>query len=220
MRKFPIRSIKNVWKIIKIFLLILIILLLFTAYKIGRYNYKSTHYSYNIKLDVELEYWNVKSQLVDEIEEYIESKAPYNNLSALLLLNCCEEFDIDVRLPLAQGQLESHYGTKGLAQKTNSVWNMGAFDGKNIDKILGIYKYAHPNQSIRPYLKNLKENYLSNKKTEEDLLKNFVNLDGKRYASYDKYEQELQLTWNNINTVTKLDSLLQVYRHLKIELGR
>lgn len=123
-------------------------------------------------------------------------------------------------MALAQGKVESHFGTKGLAVRTNSVWNMGAYDGHSIDKILGIYKYAHPNLSIEPYLKLIKYNYLVNNKVELDLLNNFVDKSGNRYASYDKYESELKIVWNELDSTTKLDSLLSIYKKYRLELNR
>jgi beta-N-acetylglucosaminidase len=136
------------------------------------------------------------------------------------MLNACDKYNIDIRLLLSQGLIESHYGTRGLAYHTNSVFNMGTFDGTPLDKILNIHKYIHPNQSIEPYLINLRNSYLGNTKTEQDLLNNFVNLCGKRYASYDKYEKELKIIWDDINSITKLDSLITIYQILKAELGR
>lgn len=56
------------------------------------------------------------------------------------------------------------------------------------------------------------------RKTERDLLNKFVNLSGKRYASNELYEQELKLAWSEIDKTTKLDSLLNRYRYLKVEM--
>lgn len=186
------------------------------------YYYNQTKYNFNLILlqELELEYWGCKYYLVEECEKFIKFNAPDSDLSALELLNQCDRFMIDVRLPLSQGLIESHYGTKGLASKTNSVWNMGAFDGSGIDNILRIYKYPHPNSSIKPYLINLKTSYLGVTRTEEDLLRNFVTLNGKRYATNELYEQELRNTWKVINSTTKLDSLISRYNHLKVILNR
>ena len=40
-----------------------------------------------------------------------------------------------------QGKVESHFGTQGLASKTNSVWNYKAFDGYKLNEIPKDEKY-------------------------------------------------------------------------------
>jgi hypothetical protein len=184
--------------------------------------YRSERLSYTPDTEdhVEVDYWKTKGEIATEMQGYINKKVPYNDLDALLILKYCDEYDIDPRLPLAQGLVESHYGTSGLARKTNSVWNMGAYDRTTLDRISGVYKYAHPNQSIEPYLRNLHDNFLGDEKTEQDLLRAFVNLNGKRYASAGRkvYEREIGQVWTEIDTTTHLDSLLNVYYKIKLEL--
>jgi len=182
--------------------------------------FKKDVYNHNYKAEIELNHWKYKSAVVDAMQGFMDSKVKTHNISALVMLNACDEYNIDPRLPLCQGLLESHYGTTGLARHTNSVFNMGAYDGRPLDQISGRWKYAHPNQSIDPYLKKLRKTYLGHSKTEEDLLKNFVNLSNKRYATYEKYEQDLLLIWNEINATTDLDSLIRNYQYSKVELGR
>ena len=201
-------------------LISLLFVILALVYILWNYYYRYTHYSYDSHQELELAYWKCKSEVVDEISDYMNKKVSYHNLSALVILNACDKYGIDVRLPLSQGLIESHYGTCGLASKTNSVFNMGAFDGNKLDKILKIHKYTHPNQSVEPYLSKLRTSYLGDSKTEQDLLNEFVTLSGRRYASYDKYERELKIIWDDINSTTRLDSLLDVYRFLKVELNR
>jgi hypothetical protein len=162
------------------------------------------------------DYWATKDALMNEVNIFIKKKAPTSTLSPIRLINACDEFEVDIRLLLAQGTIESYFGTKGLAKKTNSVWNMGAFDNTVFDDILYIYKYEHPDKSIRPYLKKIRNSYLGKKKTELDLLNNFVNLSGQRYATSENYEKELKIVWDEINTTTKIDSLLNRYEQLKI----
>lgn len=164
-------------------------------------------------LENELRYWQCKAEIVNEVSLFM-NRTPNHNLSPVLVVKYAEKFDVDVRLFLTQGKNESHFGTKGLARKTNSVCNVGAWDEGTIT-----HRYDHPDESIQPYFKLIKENYLVNK-TEEDLLENFVDKNGNRYASYQYYEPELKVTWENINRTTKLDSLLAAYRYCKIELNR
>lgn len=210
------RNRARIYKTIMVMLFTVMILLLM----IGQCRHYRTQYRYSNLEEIELSYWNCKYEIIEEMNGFVQSKVENTNMSSLMLLNLCDKYNIDVRLPLSQGLIESHYGTKGLAFKTNSIFNMGAYDGWKYDKILGIYKYAHPNMSIEPYLKTLSRSYLAEDKTEADLLKNFVNSSGSRYASYKGYESELRLTWAEINSTTRLDSLLREYNYYKLELNR
>lgn len=170
--------------------------------------------------ELELDYWHTKSELVDEVQEYINEIAPSSDLSAIVVVNACEEYNIDIAFVLAQGHNESHFGTRGLAFKTNSVWNQGAYDGLPYDKIKKKYKYEHPDQSMRPYLSLLNRRYLVDGKTEYDMFDNFVDVNGSRYASYTKYEQELKMRYDEIKKNTKLDSLILMMRKQQLRLNR
>jgi len=182
-------------------------------------NHRMSGYLTRIR-ELELEMWKCKYDIVDEVNRYMDSVAPNNNLSALELLNGCDKYNIDIRLALSQGKVESHFGTKGLAYKTNSVWNVGAYDNHAYDQIKPHFKMNHPNRAIDGYLKLIREQYLGDLRTEYDLLKSFTTIEGnKRYASNKLYEQELRITWDEINRVTKLDSLLGRYNYLKRELN-
>ena len=159
----------------------------------------------------------VKYNLVDEVEKYIQSIAPSSCLNALTIVEACDEYDIDIIFVLAQGQIESHYGTRGIAAKTNSVFNVHSFDDVSADQINKSGKgYKHPDFSVRPYLDLLQRKYLVDGKTERDMFSNFVDSNGNRYASADNYEQSLMNTYLKISNKTKLDSLQQEYRKYKI----
>ena len=61
----------------------------------------------------------------------------------------CDLYDVDIRLVLAQGHLESHFATRGTAAKTNSMFNIGAYDGHSASKqIKNGFGYVDPNYSI------------------------------------------------------------------------
>ena len=151
----------------------------------------------------ELKYWSSKDSLVTAIDNYIITTAPESTVDGLFLLNKCQEYNVDLVFVLAQATLESHFGTTGMAKKTNSVFNIGAYDGKSIHAISSKYKYENPNLSIDPYLTLLNDSYLEGK-SEEELLSNFVNKDGKRYASYKNYEKELQIIIKRIEDDTDI----------------
>jgi flagellum-specific peptidoglycan hydrolase FlgJ len=166
--------------------------------------------------NIELKYQSAKSQVVEEIDKYIKSVAPNSTLNAIALFSLCEEYDIDIKFALAQGHIESHFGTKGMARKTNSVFNVFAFDGQEYHKISRKGKYDHPDYSIKPYLTLLKEYYIVDNKNEYDLMDKFVNSEGKRYASDPLYESKLKSKFEYISENTKLDELISNYNMYKI----
>ena len=151
----------------------------------------------------ELKYWSSKDSLVTAIDNYIITTAPESTVDGLFLLNKCQEYNVDLVFVLAQATLESQFGTTGMAKKTNSVFNVGAYDGESSHTISSKYKYENPNLSIDPYLTLLNDSYLEGK-SEEELLNNFVNKHGKRYASYKNYEKELQIIIKSIEETTDI----------------
>lgn len=181
-------------------------------------NYKD--YPYQVyRGNIELKLQQSKGQLVDEIDKYIKSVAPNSILNARILLEICEEYNIDIKFVLAQGHIESHFGTKGMALKTNSVFNVFAYDGKNYNQICKKGKYSHPDHSIRPYLELLINDYMVEGKNEYDLLDEFVNKNGDRYASALDYESKLNNTFINIGDSTNIDELYKQYRKYQMLSG-
>lgn len=159
---------------------------------------------------------SLRIEIIEEIDSYITSIAPNHKIDAERLFGLCDIYCVDVRLVLAQGQIESHYATAGTAKKTNSIFNVGAFDGHSASRqCKNGFCFNNPNESIEPYLILLTNSYLVNGKTEQDLMNNFVNYKGMRYASSKTYEKAIKRTYNKINRTTKLDILLQEYNELK-----
>lgn len=187
---------------------------LFTKTKITYYDIEADYIR-----ECELKYWETKSQLVDEVQNYINTVAPTSDLRACVLIDACEKYNIEVKFVLAQGELESHFGTKGLASKTNSVWNVGAYDGYYYSNIMTIHKYPHPNMSIEPYLKLLYKKYLTYE-AEEGLLKNFVDHNGNRFASDKNYEERLRYKYKYISNNTQIDSLNSQLNYWKVKCNR
>ena len=182
---------------------------------------KTVHHDFEIDQlkEYELKYWETKAQLVDEVQNYINTVAPTSNLRACILVDACEKYNIEVKFALTQGEIESHFGTKGLASKTNSVWNVGAYDDHFYSKIMGTYKYSHPNESIEPYLKLLYEKYLTNE-VEEGLLRNFVDHNGNRFASDKNYEERLKYKYKYIGNNTQIDSLTTQLQYWAVKCNR
>ena len=152
----------------------------------------------------------LNEKLIKEVYTYIKSIAPETKIRAELIVNLCEKYNMNISFVLAQGILESHLGTRGLATKTNSVWNVGSFDNGKIH-----YTYKDPNESIEPYLKLLKEKYLTSISVKGDTtckkIKNliqdrgFVNSEGYRYATSVIYENSLRNIMVKINMESSID---------------
>jgi flagellum-specific peptidoglycan hydrolase FlgJ len=157
---------------------------------------------------------------VTEIDNYIDSIAPDSGLNGIRLFELCEKYGVDVRFAMAQAEVESHFGTKGMAAKTNIVWNVKTYDGRKLEDIRNKKDdYRHPDESIEPYLLLLVNSYFVDGKTEEDMFLNFVNYNGDRYASNPNYEEKMLSIYNRINQETKLKSLLKEYRRYRMILG-
>lgn len=170
----------------------------------------STFIGYNVD-DNDSE--NIKIQLINEVNAYINTIAPSSKLDGEVIVDMCCEYDVDIAFVLAQGQIESHYGTRGTASKTHSVFNVGAYDGYSASRQRSNgFGFSHPNESVEPYLILLTNNYLVNGKTINDLMHVYVNHLGMRYASDTRYEYMLRSVYNKINSKTNIDNLFNEYK--------
>lgn len=170
---------------------------------------------------LESKYDAAREELAIEVDKYINTVAPNADIDALNLIDLCSEYNVDLRLALAQGHVESHFGTKGTAARTNSVFNVGAYDGYSAEKqIKNGYGYKHPDYSVEPYLRLLTTKYLINGVTEEDLLENFVDMHGHRYASCTTYESMLRSKWDKMDSIANISEAYGTYKKYKLKLGR
>ena len=91
-------------------------------------------YNYMIYRDrTELAMEGCRDRIVSEIDHYIDSVAAESGLNGIRLFDLCEKYGVDVRFAMAQAQAESHFGTTGMAAKTNVVWNVRAYDDTNAE---------------------------------------------------------------------------------------
>lgn len=151
---------------------------------------------------------SIRSELVLQTNNYISQNFPKSKLTGEALVAACEKHDFDIVFALAQAEIESGMGTAGKAMKTNSPWNVGAWDSRSAHTMnkLG-YGYSHPDQSIEPYIELIKSKYLGDKKTIDDLMKRYVSLSGHRYASNPRYEIHLKNTYSKICDKTTIQQL-------------
>lgn len=180
------------------------------------------NYSYEVfKSKADLEYYSAKERLAEEVDNYIHTIAPNSALNGIALVNKCEEYNVNIVFVLAQGQEESAFGTTGSASKTNSVWNVKAYDGRSAkDMIKKGDAYKHPDKSIEPYLKLLTTRYAVNGKTEMDLLDKYIDYNGKRYASNTSYESALRDIYGSIIINTNINALYAEFQKYKMISGK
>lgn len=207
--------------------LILFIILIFEVVLLNNKVYGELDNTFNTKIITELKdstlQNKIKNNLINQhymklekhINDYIDSVAPKSKLKSKYIIDLCEKYNVDLCFVIAQGQLESHFGTSGIARKTNSVWNVNSCDGYSASKIIKNGNgYISPNHSIEPYLILLTNKYLVNK-SEHDLMKKFTNIYGKRYATCSNYEYKLKNIYNYIRYNTRIYELYYEYLNLK-----
>ena len=150
-----------------------------------------------------------KTMLIKEVHEYIIRMAPESKISPEHLVSKCLEYETDIVFVLSQGLLESHFGTKGKAAITNSVWNVGTYDDGQI-----LYTYETPDESLEPYLRLLKDKYLINITVKGDTIykdlhhlvedRGYINYRGQRFASARGYEDGLRKLMIKIDMETSI----------------
>lgn len=201
----------------------IILLITFLISGILFLNTKSTNFNvieYNINDDFKKSIYNLalekkRNNVVNSINLYIDSVAPKSKLVSDSIINACEKYNVDICFVLAQAQLESHFGTTGVAKKTNSVWNVKAYDGRSANNMIKHGDgFEDPNHSIEPYLILLRNKYLVNK-TEFDLMKNFTNKYGYRYATCPNYENKLSNIYKYIVYNTDINKHYNDYLNFK-----
>ena len=207
--------------IVSIVLTIVATISIMNWFNINKTKIRQPEYSftYDCVKEAELKYYETKSLLCDEVQKYILSVAPTSNVRGYAIVEECERFNVDIKFVLAQAELESHFATKGLGYKLNNVFNVGMYDDFDESEIADRYKYDYPNQSIRPYLELLTRKYLVNK-LEEDLMHNYVDINGNRYASDVHYESKLREKRTFILMHTKIDSLQKQMHNYALKCNR
>ena len=181
--------------------------------------YEKYTYAYDCIKEAEITYWDYKCALVNEVQNYITQVAPSSNLRGYAIVEECEKYDVDICFVLAQGEVESQFGTKGIASKLNCVFNVGIYDNKTVDQIEKQYRFECPNESIEPYLKLLTNKYLVNK-LEHDLMRKFVDINNKRYASDTEYEVKISSKYKSICENTKIHEYHDMMKSWAIKCNR
>ena len=179
-------------------------------------HYFKKNYVFDVYREIlELDYYRSKDALVDVVDSYIKEVAPSSVMNGIAFVNKCDEYNMNLFFVIAQAQVESSFATKGLGQKMNSAFNVKAYDGKG-SKYMD--KYDHPDDSIEPYIILVKKNYMGDSKTEMDLMNNYVNFEGKRYATNPDYEEMMLSTYKKL--INRYDKVYDEYLKYKTLSGK
>ena len=178
--------------------------------------YAENNYVFEVyRENLELDYYRSKDALVDVVDSYIKEVAPSSIMNGIAFVNKCDEYNMNLFFVMAQAQVESAFATKGLGQKMNSAFNVKAYDGKG-SKYMD--KYHHPDESIEPYIVLIKNDYMGDSKTEMDLMDNYVNFEGKRYATNPDYEAMILSTYKKL--IDRYDKVYDEYLKYKTLSGK
>ena len=179
-------------------------------------HYAEKNYVFEVyRENLELDYYKSKDVLVDVVDSYIKEVAPSSIMNGITFVNKCDEYNMNLFFVMAQAQVESAFATKGLGQKMNSAFNVKAYDGKG-SKYMD--KYHHPDESIEPYIVLIKNDYMGDSKTEMDLMDNYVNFEGKRYATNPDYEAMILSTYKKL--IDRYDKVYDEYLKYKTLSGK
>lgn len=172
----------------------------------------SNHSCDHIKIEIDSCQINqqfIKSEIISEVSKYIETYAPNSKMSPNIIVSKCLEKDYDISLLLAQAHIESHFGTKGRALRTNSVFGIGAYDDGTNKSF-----YKSPDDAIDHYV-DVMQNYYLQDNPPLEVLRNGLKRDGKyRYASDPNYENKLINKIKQINSEYHIYKLQEIYRRI------
>lgn len=124
---------------------------------------------------------------INDIQNFIDKKSNGKSpLSAEDYVSVAKKYDVPVDILLAQGALESNFGTKGLGADTRNVGNVG--NNGNTGKKTYMDSYI---DGLEKMASLLSRRYRPEDGDWNSLLKNFVNDKGYRYAEELGYEKAL-----------------------------
>jgi hypothetical protein len=134
-------------------------------------------------------------------QKFINSRNPNAGINGSMMANSAKKTFLSTgkyvppELALAQLAMEGGLSTNPNATpvRTNNPYNVGNWDSGR--------QTPFPNKQvgIDRYYDTIAKDYLTGNRTPEDILRNFTNSQGKRYASAGNYEQLLNSIVNSIN---------------------
>ena len=128
------------------------------------------------------------------IDKHSDGKSP---ITAQDVMDVSAKYGVPVEFILAQGRLESNFGTKGRGARTNNIYNVGnvtagdsmakdSTEQKKYSKDMGDWI-----NGLESYADLMARKYRPSDGDWNKLLEEFVNNDGNRYATDPNYEKTL-----------------------------
>lgn len=143
----------------------------------------------------------IKNELIDVVNKYIRKQSPNSNQSIPeKIVENGLKYDIDICFIMAQTQLETNFGVTGIGKTRKSLFG-----------IMG-KRYSTYEDAIDGYTNLLVSSYLTNGKTEQSLLKHYVNKNGYRYGGKN-YEIHLNKHYKQIINKTNITDLQEKYKN-------
>lgn len=154
---------------------------------------------------ITLKFNDVKLKLIAEVDKYISSrtKGKHDSKLAEYIVNHALNYDIDICFMMSQTQLETNYGVAGIGRTSSKRSLFGVISRR----------YTNYNDAVEDYCKILRKSYLVKGRTEKDLMKNYVNKNGHRYAGSRTYEAKLSKQYNVLTNNTKISALEKEYKN-------
>lgn len=136
-------------------------------------------------------------------QKFIDSRNPNSEITGKMMAECAKEYAsqgyVPPELALAQLTLEGGLSkdTNAKPIKTKNPFNIGNTDSGKLN-----YRPSFED-GVCLYYSLMARGYLSKGATASDLLQNFVNTKGMRYASNRNYEKDLQSLVSSVKKVTQ-----------------
>lgn len=145
----------------------------------------------------------LRDKLIFEVDEFIRKDFPRApQLLAEYIVDNGLKHDLDICFMMTQTQIETGYGTAGIGRNTSR---------RSLFGVMG-RRYNNYDEAINDYCMLLKKSYLGDRKTTNDLMKNYVTLSGYRYCVKRDYESKFQRQYNIIKRKTNIFDLQQKIR--------
>lgn len=148
-----------------------------------------------------------------QIQSFIDAKSGGNApITAKDIIDVSAKYNVPVELILAQGAMESNFGTKGRAARTNNIFNVGnTTPGDKMRK--GSKEQQAVSRKFDSWIDGLDAyaSLMSRRYAPDgnwsNLLENFVNDEGNRYATAEGYEDSLKQMIDEFYKMTPKNSV-------------
>lgn len=182
-------------------IIFIVVLALFTCIMQSKCMYDDSHLDSSdiIKTNEQVlqdRYDSVYNKLEIEVGDYVKQFSNDSTLAGYLVKHGISH-NIDICFMMSQAEQETKFATVGIGKPSSRKSMFGVMRKTYIDY----------DQCINDYCIIIKCNYLGETKTIADLMENFVNLSGFRYASDSAYEAKIKNIYDNIQKLTKINKL-------------